>query len=220
LSRIFVPATSVDDWRQLLADPDKHWKDGKSAMLVANEWQSADGFPPHLVSALAAAPKPINSLIPLIILPEHKVAIPGGARASQNDVWVLASHSGGLASISVEGKVSEPFGETVSDWLVDASTGKLERIGFLLDLLGLPPTPPGTIRYQLLHRVASAIIEAKRFRANLALSIVQSFSHDDDGFADFEAFCGLFGKSVKVGQVINLGVHQGIPFYVAWVRNF
>src|SRR5690348_15457505 len=100
----------MSDWRGLLADPVKQWKEGYSAMLIAESWQKANGFPPPIVSVLAAAGEPINSLVPLIILPEHQVSLPGGSAASQNDVWVLARHSNGLASITVEGKVSESFG--------------------------------------------------------------------------------------------------------------
>jgi hypothetical protein len=44
---------------------------------------------------------------------EHKVHLPGGRHPSQNDILVLAKLKQGLAVIAVEGKVSEPFGETI-----------------------------------------------------------------------------------------------------------
>jgi len=50
--------------------------------------------------------------------------LPGGAAASQNDVWVLGEISNGLVSIAVEGKVSETFGPTVGEWLENITARK------------------------------------------------------------------------------------------------
>ena len=41
-------------------------------------------------------------------------------------------------------------------------------------------------KYQLLHRTASAIIEAERFNANHALMLVHSFSLANEWYGDFE----------------------------------
>lgn len=49
----------------------------------------------------------------LLAFPEHKVALPGGPRPSQNDIFVLARGNNQLVSLTVEGKVLEPFGDTV-----------------------------------------------------------------------------------------------------------
>ena len=65
-------------------------------------------------------------------------------------VWVLASHTKGLASISVEGKMGEPFGPTMGEWLAEPSLGKQDRLVFLKKLLGLPADLPGGLRYQFL----------------------------------------------------------------------
>lgn len=220
MNPIYVPSTGVGDWQKLLADPNKQWKEGFSAWEVAHAWEDASGFPAPIAAALKSACEPIHSLTPLLIFPEHQVALPGGGAASQSDVWVLASHSFGLASITVEGKVSETFGLLLSEWLVDASAGKQTRLEFLAQLLGKTPADfPGTIRYQLLHRVGSAILEAKRFRANVALCIIQSFSAKHVGWADFEAFCNVFNVSAHVDEVVRLGQQDGITFYASWVRS-
>ena len=219
MNRIYVPATGVNNWQKLLADPGKQWKPGYSAMCVAETWQAANGFPPPLADVLQKAEEPICSLVPLLILPEHQVALEGGAAASQSDVWVLASHDFGLASITIEGKVAESFGPTLSAWLKDASEGKQDRLAFLTHLLGLSTPLPGTIRYQLLHRVGSAIIEAKRYHANVALCLIQSFSATNEGLADFQEFCRLFGKNPQPGEVVVLGQHDGIKIYAGWVHH-
>jgi len=106
--------------------------------------------------------------------------LPGGSRASQNDVWVLGESSAGLISIAVEGKVSEPFGPTVGEWFKNKTTGKEKRLQFLCNELGFDFSPPPKVRYQLLHRTVSAILEAKRFRTNEAVMVVHTFSTTDE----------------------------------------
>ena len=41
-----VPTTSINDWKELLASPEKHWREGYSAHALATRWQDAKGFPP------------------------------------------------------------------------------------------------------------------------------------------------------------------------------
>lgn len=216
---VYVPATGIDDWRRLLAQPDKHWREGYSAMCIAKAWQHATGFPAPIAAVLQAAGDPLASLEPLLIMPEHKVPLPGGQRKSQNDVWVLARYSGGLASITVEGKVSESLGSTLNEWRKAASDGKRKRLDYLTRTLGLSSELPGTLRYQLLHRTASAIIEAERFQANIALMIVQSFSAEDAGLTDFQAFTQLFGVPSEADRIVQLGQPNAIKLYAGWVRH-
>ncbi len=68
--------------------------------------------------------------------------------------------------IAVEGKVNEPFGEFVKDW--NTTPGKQVRLERLTQTLGLDVANIGGIRYQLHHRTASAIYEAKRYRCRHA----------------------------------------------------
>jgi hypothetical protein len=49
-------------------------------------------------------------------VPEFKVPLPGGAHASQNDIFVLARSTAGPISIMVEGKVNESFGPALREW--------------------------------------------------------------------------------------------------------
>ena len=98
----------------------------------------------------------------------------------------------------VEGKVNESFGPTVNEWREEASPGKGTRLSFLLKTLGLPKQVDGTIRYQLLHRAASAVIEGERFRAAAAVMLVHSFSPRRAGWSDYSAFLKLFGVTAGV----------------------
>nr|WP_320041960.1 hypothetical protein [uncultured Desulfobacter sp.] len=64
----------------------------------------------------------LSRIEPLFIIPEHKVPLPGGAAASQNDIWVLGKTDTHLVSFTVEGNVSEPFGPTAEEWFEDYQT--------------------------------------------------------------------------------------------------
>lgn len=215
MSRIYVPATSAEQWAQFLAEPVKHWRQGYSARTLAYSWQEAAGFPAE-VGAVLSSSFPAVEL--LLAIPEHRVPLPGGSRPSQNDIWALARSESGLISIAVEGKVAEPFGPTVQEWKAESSPGKSERLAFLLTLLGIPEVPD-SVRYQLLHRTASAIIEAKRFHATHAVMLVHSFSQSSDWFQDYAAFVTLMGGSAAENTMVPVGSRSGVSLHLAWVRG-
>lgn len=213
MSRIYVPTSSAEQWAPLLAEPVKHWRSGYSARTLAYSWQEARGFPSEVGSALASQ---FPSAELLLAIPEHKVSLPGGSRSSQNDIWALARCKGQLISIAVEGKVSEPFGPTVQEWQAESSPGKAERLAYLLSLLGLSSVQD-TTRYQLLHRTASAIIEAQRFNAAHAVMLVHSFSQSSEWFQDYAAFVALMGGSATENNIVSVGSRSGVSLHLAWV---
>jgi hypothetical protein len=215
LTNIYIPASNAEQWAQFLAEPVKHWRQGYSARTLAYSWQEASGFPTEVGSVLASQ-FPAAEL--LLALPEHKVPLPGGSRSSQNDIWVLARSEGKLISIAVEGKVSEPFGPTVQEWQVESSPGKAERLSYLLKLLGLFSVSE-SMRYQLLHRTASAIIEAQRFNATYAVMLVHSFSQSSEWFQDYAAFVALMGGTATENGIVSVGSRSGVQLHLAWVRG-
>ena len=220
MSRIFVPSTGPDDWRKLLADPDTQWRSGFSAHGLAHCWEQANGFPPEVVDLFAHSDVPaIQRMDLLAAFPEYRVALPGHGRSSQNDLFVLArSGDGRLAAIMVEGKVSEPFGPTVGQWQKAASDGKRVRLAALTSLLGLDNVP-AHIRYQLLHRTASAVIAARRFNAAGTLMLVHSFSDNGARFEDFAAFAHLFGVDAQPGTLHVLRLMHDIRLCAGWVHG-
>jgi hypothetical protein len=218
MSRIFVPSKGPDDWRPLLADPEKHWETKHSARTLAHCWEDAAGFPPEVLKVLSRNPI-LATAEPLLIFPEWKVPLPGGSRSSQNDIWLLAKTAAGLVSIAVEGKVEEPFGPNVGEWKHEASTGKDKRLAWLTDVLSLSAPIPDPIRYQLLHRAASAVMEAERFGAQHAAMLVHSFSKNNSGFGDFAAFAGLFSLSAVPDQLLSTSMPNGLPLHLAWIRG-
>lgn len=213
MSKIYIPTSSAEQWAQFLAEPVKHWRQGYSARTLAYSWQEAGGFPSEVDSVLTSA---FPSAELLLALPEHKVPLPGSSRPSQNDIWILARSEGQLVSIAVEGKVSEPFGPTVQEWQAESSPGKAERLAYLLSLLSLSAVPD-TTRYQLLHRTASAIIEAQRFNAAHAVMLVHSFSQSSEWFQDYAAFVSLMGSCAAENNIASVGSRSGVSLHLAWV---
>ena len=91
VKRILIPSGSFEDWRQFLTRPDRHWKPGFSAMTLARSWEAARGFPSEVRTALDASGSiALRGLDPVVIVPEYKVALPGGTRPSQTDVLIVA----------------------------------------------------------------------------------------------------------------------------------
>jgi hypothetical protein len=221
MKRIFIPTTSADDWKKFLAEPDKQWRTGFSAKALAHCWEQADGFPAEIITVFSQSGiSSFRKIELLLAFPEYQVSLPGGRRPSQNDLLVVAKGSDGqLIVIAVEGKVSEPFGLTLAEWSVPESAGKQERLRYIQLLLGLKDELPSLIRYQLLHRTASAVIEAHRFNAHSAVMLVHSFSQDALWFEDFQAFLGLFGVQPQFNQLYWLKELQGIHLYAGWVKG-
>jgi hypothetical protein len=133
---------------------------------------------------------------------------------------VLAKCSGGLVSIAVEGKVSERFGDqSVGEWLKDASVGKQERLKFLANCLRIKLPIPDGIRYQLLRRTASAIIEAQRFSARYAVMLVHSFSPEKKRLDDYLAFVSLLGGEGAADSLTRIDIDGAVELRVGWVSG-
>lgn len=212
MSKILVPTTGPESWRALLADPQKHWRSGYSAKSMAECWEAYPALPPEFTRFFG------DDAELLLAIPEHKVALPGKGRESQNDLFALIRSRGETVAMTVEGKVNEPFGPTLDEWLVDASDGKRERLAGICDLLGITQ-PADSIRYQLLHRTASAVIEAERFGTARAAMIVHSFSQEKKWFEDFEAFAALFGGIPNRDGTVKFVLPDGRPMLLGWAQG-
>lgn len=157
--RIYAPATGLDTWKQRLAEPDTQWVRTKSAFETAVFCEVGAREPGGLhprVTALLDREELLRDCDLIASFPEHRVRLPGGSRASQTDVWAMLRGPRGLISLAVEGKSGETFAETIGEWRKEASNGKEKRLAFLCDQLGVPQGVNDTIRYQLMHRTASA----------------------------------------------------------------
>ena len=217
---IFIPANKPQDWRLLLAER-KHWRRGYSARALAYCWQEAEDFPESVKRIFKGSGiKVFQNVELLLAFPEWKVPLPGGSRPSQNDIFIVARGNDQLISIMVEGKVSEPFDRTIAEWKLEGSAGKETRLEFLCDKLQLAKEKIDHIRYQLLHRTVSAIIEAEKFNAPNALMMVHSFSQSDEWFEDYGQFLALFGLNGILPDSLVFGRNiSGIDLYFSWARG-
>ena len=50
MGKVYIPATNPEDWKQFLAEPEKHWKSGYSARSLAYCWHESDGIPYYKTS--------------------------------------------------------------------------------------------------------------------------------------------------------------------------
>ncbi|MDZ5472413.1 hypothetical protein SM124_11705 [Bacillus sp. 31A1R] len=221
MGKFYVPSHGTISWRELLADPQKQWKQGYSAYELAHSWEGANNLPSSVEKVFKKSMNPLFKEVEVLYgFPEYKVPLPGGSASSQNDLYVLAKVQNKLLTIMVEGKVSEPFGETVGSWLGDTpSEGKRKRLKYLLDLLEIDEREVLDKRYQLIHRTASALIEALKVNANNALMLVHSFSETGKWFEDYAEFVTLFQLSPEKNAIVGPVQLNGIDLYFGWVTE-
>lgn len=218
--KFYIPTNGPENWKGLLAQPEKHWRTGFSAKALAHCWEDAHGFPESVEKVFCDSGYPVfKKLLPLLALPEYQVPLPGGSRPSQNDIFILARSDKELVTIAVEGKVEEPFGPTVNEWIQNASSGKQVRLDAIKEQLEIGDQPLDNIRYQLLHRTASALIEARWFNASSSVMLVHSFSQSHKWFEDYNEFLELFDHSGEPDSVSYVGKKNGIDLYLSWVTG-
>ncbi|WP_253701869.1 hypothetical protein [Bacillus sp. FJAT-27445] len=222
MAKYFVPTKGVGSWRKLLADPNKQWKEGCSAYELAHCWEYAENLPSCVERVFKSSNIPLFQDVKVLYgFPEYKVSLPGRGKSSHNDLYLLAKANNELLTIMVEGKVYEPFGkEVVSAWIeASPSVGKTSRLASLLDLLNLKEGETKNIKYQLLHRTASSIMEAKKVNANNALMLVHSFSDEGKWFEDYASFVQLFRLEPLKNAVIGPVAVNGVNLYFGWVHG-
>ena len=220
MSRFFVSPDSPDGWREGLASA-THWRSRYSAHSLAHTWHPSNGFPPSVAAAFAASQ--LGTLEFVVGIPEYKVALPGGDTPSQTDLFVLARTSDARkVAIAVEGKAEEPFGDaTVGEWRRNASPGKQKRLTHLLRVLDLRDDESILeLRYQLFHRTASALIEADRLHAPIAVMLVHSFSPTRRWRPEYDAFVSALRGDVPTDDgLVPCGPRFGRELYVGWVSD-
>ncbi|MDZ7619490.1 MAG: hypothetical protein U1E05_21020 [Patescibacteria group bacterium] len=223
MNRLSTATRGIGSWRERLAAPYKQWKRGYSAFEAAVSWELAE-------RPKSGIPRPIEKLLTstfgesrlLLGIAEHKVALPGGRADSQNDIWCLVASTAGTISMTVEAKAREPFGRMpLSDWL---NAGRSERAKrnranrwehIRSNLPRFPDADYLPVAYQLLHRCASAVIEARRFGSRHAACIIQSFNSPDESYSQFADFCGDVGLDVQRDEIRTSMVNE-ITLAIGW----
>jgi hypothetical protein len=215
-SRIAVPIQKPEDVIPHLGKP-SHWKQGRSAKSLADSWFFAKGFPDVIGALLAQSDSFAEAELLEAWLERETDLQDGRATPSQTDLLALLAIGDRLAVLGIEAKVDESFGQYVSEWLEGGSEGKADRLSQLCALFSLEPGQVGHLRYQLFHRTAAAILEARRFRGNTAILIVQSFCPKSTGLADATEFFDAIGMpGLEIGKLLGPRRVGGVELWVGW----
>ena len=189
-------------------------------MTTAASWEDAgDSLPSEITAVLeSTAESALVNLKLVAALPEWKVTLPGGERASATDVLAICRNETALCIVAVEAKVLEDFGPSLSTKRLSASNEQADRLDFLHTLLKVKRFSDA-IRYQLLHRTASAILTAREFHAGAAVMLVQAFETPSDRRKDFVDFCGEMGATQVSSDVYKVPEFGAINLYLAWCNG-
>ena len=211
------PLGTPHDARAYLADPIKHWRPDHSALELATSWIGSGGFPPSVAEVLASSATYEGcSLIEGFF--EREVDLGTRGRPSQTDLLALVQLADGYGVIAVEGKAREPFGPIVSEW--NDGPGKQARLVDLCKQLELDEADVGDLRYQLLHRTVSALLEARRYRAREALMLVHSFDPDDSSLDAYQAFAAALGvTNAALGALTTAKTLGDVTLRLGWVKE-
>lgn len=204
--------------RPFLGDPQRHWRPRYSAYELAHSWIGSGGVPATIRDVLDTAdPYRGCELVEGWFERETDLGTPG--RPSQTDVLALVRLANGdHAIVGVEGKAREPFGPLVGEW--NTTPGKDARLEHLCAGLGLNRADAGSLRYQLLHRTAAALIEARRYGARHALMLVHSFAEAPDSLADYRAFAEALGLTGAASNALTSSRdYGGVELRLGWVGD-
>ena len=221
-NKIFIPTKDAECWSDFLVDKNKQWQKGFSAMETALSWEKADGLPTEIKKILSQEAEFKGAEL-LLAIPEYKVSLPGGSSPSQNDVFAVLTSKKSLTVMTVEGKAKEDFDKTIDSWKNSVSkTGVEKRLGFLIETIGIKDKEIDSLRYQLFHRLASAVIMAEKFHAKNAIMIIQSFNDNnrENHFDDFAKFIELYGiQNAEISKLYKLTELNGIEIFAGWVYS-
>lgn len=197
-----------------------HWKQGRSAKSLADAWVQENGLPPRVRAVLASAPDLASAELIDAWFERSTDLEDSRGTASQTDLLALVGIGDRTAVLAVEAKVTEPFGDPVTKWLGTGAEGKQDRLTRLCDLLNLDQATCGDLRYQLFHRAAAAVLEARRFRTDTAVLLVHSFCPDGTGLSDFVEFGRRLGfESLGRDQISEPRTIGGVKLRLAWVSD-
>jgi hypothetical protein len=186
-------------------------------MTAAAAWEDAADCLPAEISALltGSAVAELRHLTLLAAIPEWQVSLPGGTTNSATDILALCRNDLGLCVIAVEAKVLEDFGPRLEEKRRSATAGQLERLEFLHTLLKVEHFEDD-VRYQLLHRTASALLTAQQFHATTAVMLVHAFATPADRMTDFYTFCAALNAQQLAPGIWRARAFTAPVLYLVW----
>lgn len=233
MKRIYFGSQGLGDWQRHLADSTRHWKRGRSAFELAVSWERASkkeghrGLPMEIQNLLDKYSE-LQGAELLSAIPEHIVNLAGMGFGSHTDLWALLRSEQGLISLAIEAKAGETFDDAVEGWLQasrgkDSGTNRRNRLKYLCETLGLvfDEVQMKGLRYQLFHRVASALLEAKRCHTAHAVVLVQDFGGQGESssdFDDFRVFGDLLGAQVSINRLVEARAIKDKRLWLGWIE--
>jgi hypothetical protein len=192
-----------------------HWKEGRSAKCLIDQWWTANGLPSSIRTLLDTADEWRGAEL-VDAYAERQTSLDDGRPSHpQSDLLAIVGVGDRLGLIAIEAKVDEGFDKTVDQWRKSDSVGKEVRLNGLCSRLGLDPLAACPFRYQLFHRTAAALIEAHRYRSRQAAMIVQSWCPMRSGYEDYRDFCGFVGfQSIGPNELSEPRSFDGIQLRV------
>jgi hypothetical protein len=216
IRRLHVPMRAAADVIPHLGKP-HHWKEGRSAKLLVDQWWAANALPASIIGLLNQADEWRGAELVDAFVERQTDLKDGRPSHSQSDLLAIVALADCLGIVAIEAKVDEGFDKTVGEWLVSGGAGKAVRLAKLCDLFGRKPADVAGLRYQLFHRTASAILEARRYRARQAVMIVQSWCPSASGISDFLAFLHAIDVPCEIpGKLSDARVFDGVALRVGW----
>ena len=194
-----------------------HWKEGRSAKCLIDSWWASNDIPASIRRMLDEAPE-WRDVALIDAFAERCTDLEDGRPSrSQSDLLAIVGLARRIGVLSIEAKVDEGFDKTVGEWIGDGSQGKAIRLAKLMALLGISASSVERLRYQLLHRTAAAVLEARRYRANQAAMIVQSWCPGRSSFGDYLAFCCALGLPEPAANQLTAPVSVGeVQLRLGW----
>jgi hypothetical protein len=171
---------SIEEWL-LLAPPAKglsQWKDYRSAKELAKCWLR-DGIaktPEEQVRLLHSQAFTTGYTVTLAY-PEKETPLDAFKNGRKHDLLTIAEKEDKKIIIAIEAKADESYGDLIESILfkADKPSSNLPRRVEELSQALFGEKSTGDLRYQLLHGVAGALIEAKLRKADYAIFLVHEF---------------------------------------------
>lgn len=218
-SHLHIPARVARDIIPFLGKGEAHWREGYSAHALATTWCRQDGLPPSVRRLLDGTETFAGAELVDGFFERETNLQDGLPRASQTDLLAIIRIKSGLAVLAVEGKVEEPFERVIGNQR-HLSPGQRKRLAGLQAFFGIPDADVSALRYQLFHRAAAAVLEAKRYACRNAFLLVQSFSPNLTGHGDFSAFALAIGLGVGPAMtVLGPKAVDGVSLYAGWLAD-
>jgi hypothetical protein len=228
----------AEDWKGFAGED--NWVPTRSAFEIAYAWHDAGGFPDDVIKALEQSGQEVLHKLRLeVAFVEKPVFLDTLVGPSMNDLMGYARNAAGdNIVVAVEAKTDETFGLPVVSWVkgdrLVPETGaanrpsRVRRLKFLSEQLGVSISDSSGLRYQLLHRATSAILEGALYGAVAVVVIIHSFGANESdvtNWADFGQFLKALGsesipeKNKVVGPLALNTDAKSAPLYFLWVTS-